>query len=233
MGNGVGVTIVMPFYQERATLRAALERLLKTELTHSFEVVLVDDGSTDGGAETISDLLDDDRVRLLTHDRNRGKGAAIRSGVEAARGDLLSILDADLEYNPANFQRLLDAVRDQGAEVAYGVRTFGSQTAYSFWFVVGNRVVSLWTSFLFNVWVRDIETCLKMMPVDVWRSLGLTSRGFGVEAETTAKLLKRKHRIFEVPIEYRARTRAEGKKLKWTDGAFAVWLIFRIRVFGR
>ena len=233
MGTGVDLTIVMPFYDERATLRAALERLLKTELSHPFEVVLVDDGSADGSAETISDLVDDERVRLLTHERNRGKGAAIQTGIDAARGGLLSILDADLEYDPSNFQRLLDAVHHHQADVVYGVRSFGSQTAYSFWFVIGNYLVSLWTSFLFNVWVRDIETCLKMMPVGVWQSLGLTSRGFGIEAETTAKLLKRKHQIFEVPIDYRARTREEGKKLKWTDGVHALWLTLRIRLFGR
>ncbi|MDQ3982699.1 MAG: glycosyltransferase family 2 protein, partial [Actinomycetota bacterium] len=160
MPDGVDLTIVMPFYDERATLRAALERLLKTELSHPYEVVLVDDGSTDGSAETISDLVDGDRVRLLSHGRNQGKGAAIQTGVDAARGGLLSILDADLEYDPSNFQRLLDAVHHHRAEVVYGVRSFGSQTAYSFWFVIGNYVVSLWTSFLFNVWVRDIETCL-------------------------------------------------------------------------
>ncbi len=233
MDNGVDLTIVMPFYDERATLRPALERLLKTELSHPFEVVLVDDGSADGSADTIADLVDGDRVRLLTHGQNRGKGAAIQTGIGAGRGSLLSILDADLEYDPANFQRLLDAVHHHQAEVVYGVRSFGSQAAYSFWFVVGNRVVSLWTSFLFNVWVRDIETCLKMMPVRVWQSLGLASRGFGIEAETTAKLLKRRHQIFEVPIDYRARTRAEGKKLAWTDGVQALWLIFRIRLFGK
>ena len=231
MDSGADLTIVMPFYNERATLRPALERLLKTDLSHPFEVVLVDDGSVDGSAETVADLVDGNRVRLLTHERNRGKGAAIRTGLDAARGRLLSILDADLEYDPANFQRLLDAVDRHQAEVVYGVRWFGSQTAYSFWFVVGNYVVSLWTSLLFNVWVRDIETCLKMMPVGVWQSLELRSRGFGVEAETTAKLLKKKHQIFEVSIDYRARTREEGKKLRWTDGVYALWLTFRIRFF--
>jgi glycosyltransferase involved in cell wall biosynthesis len=233
MPNGVDLTIVMPFYNESATLRVALERLLKTELSHPFEVVLVDDGSADGSAETIADLVDGDHVRLLAHARNQGKGTAIQTGVDAARGGLLSILDADLEYDPSNFQRLLDAVHHHQAEVVYGVRSFGSQTAYSFWFVIGNYVVSLWTSFLFNVWVRDIETCLKMMPVGVWQSLGLSSRGFGIEAETTAKLLKKRHQIFEVPIDYRARTRAEGKKLRWTDGVMALWLTLRIRLFGK
>ncbi|HEV2757178.1 MAG TPA: glycosyltransferase family 2 protein [Actinomycetota bacterium] len=233
MAESYDLTVVMPFYNEHATLRVALERLLKTELSHKFEVLLVDDGSQDGSAETIADLVDGERVRLLTHERNMGKGAAIQTGVGSARAALLSILDADLEYDPQNFQRLIDAVHHHDAKVVYGVRSFGSQTAYSFWFVIGNRMVSLWTSFLFNVWVRDIETCLKMMPVEVWQSLGLGSRGFGIEAETTAKLLRKGHQIFEVPIDYRARTREEGKKLNWTDGVAALWLIFRIRVFGK
>ncbi|MDQ3914489.1 MAG: glycosyltransferase family 2 protein [Actinomycetota bacterium] len=233
MRNGFELTVVMPFYNERATLRVALERLLKTELSHAFEVVLVDDGSEDGSGETVADLVDGERVRLLRHERNEGKGAAIRTGARSARSGLLSILDADLEYDPQNFQRLIDAIHHHHAKVVYGVRSFGSQTAYSFWFVIGNRMVSLWTSFLFNVWVRDIETCLKMMPVEVWQSLDLNSRGFGIEAETTAKLLRKGHQIFEVPIDYRARTREEGKKLNWTDGVQALWLIFRIRLFGK
>ena len=233
MANGVDLTIVMPFYNERPTLRTALERLLKAPLSLAFEVILVDDGSTDGSAETVADLVDGSRVRLLEHARNKGKGAAIRTGVAEARGGLLSILDADLEYDPANIEQLIGAVHQHGAKVVYGVRSFGAHTAYSFWFVIGNRMLSLWTSFLFNVWVRDIETCLKMMPVEVWRGLDLKSRGFGVEAETTAKLLKRRHRIFEVPIDYMARTREEGKKLSWKDGVQALWLILRIRVVGR
>lgn len=233
MAETYGLTVVMPFYNEHATLRVALERLLKTELSQTFEVLLVDDGSQDGSAGTITDLVDGERVRLLTHERNMGKGAAIQTGVGAARARLLSILDADLEYDPQNFQGLMDAIHHHDAEVVYGVRSFGSHTAYSFWFVIGNRMVSLWTSFLFNVWLRDIETCLKMMPVEVWQSLDLGSRGFGIEAETTAKLLRKGHQIFEVPIDYRARTREEGKKLNWTDGVQALWLIFRIRVFGK
>lgn len=233
MSGRTGLTIVMPFYNEHATLRTALERLLKTELPVSFEVLLVDDGSTDGSVATVADLVDGARVRLLEHDRNKGKGAAIHTAVAAARGELLSILDADLEYDPASFEQLIAAVHQHRATVVYGVRSFGAHTAYSFWFVIGNRLVSLWASFLFNVWLRDVETCLKMMPVDVWRELGLRSRGFGVEAETTAKLLKRGYRIFEVPIDYMARTRAEGKKLSWKDGVHALWLIFRIRLAGR
>lgn len=233
MQSHFALTILMPFYNERRTLRPALERVLKTDLSHPVEVILIDDGSADGSAESVSDLIDGDGVRLLTHEKNMGKGSAIRTGMDSARSELLSVLDADLEYDPANFQLLMDAIHERDAEVVYGVRTFGSQTAYSFWFVIGNRLVSFWASLLFNVWLRDIETCLKMMPVKIWRSLDLRSQGFGIEAETTAKVLRKGHQIFEVPIDYRARTREEGKKLEWTDGVQALWIILRIRIFGR
>lgn len=227
------LSVVMPVYNERATLRASLERLLKTDLQAEVEVIVVDDGSVDSGLETIADLLEEDRVRLLRHDRNRGKGAALVTGIAEASGDYLTVLDADLEYDPANLSLLLEPISQEDATVVYGVRSFGSHTAYSFWYVVGNKLVCLWASFLFNAWVRDVETCLKVAPVEVWRSLAIRSNGFGIEAEVTAKLLRNKERIFEVPINYKARSREEGKKLSWRDGIEALWIIFRVRLFGR
>ena len=117
--------------------------------------------------------------------------------------------------------------------MVYGTRSFGAHTAYSFWFVLGNKVLALWASLLFNAWLSDLETCFKMARTRLWRSLGLRSNGFGVEAEITAKLLRAGHRIWEVPITYAARTRTEGKKLQWTDGIEALWIILRIRLFAR
>jgi glycosyltransferase involved in cell wall biosynthesis len=233
MGTIRRLTVVMPVYNERVTLRSSLERLLKTELPVDIEVIVVDDGSVDSGIDTIADLVDDDRVRLLRHERNRGKSAALQTGIAAAAGDYLTVLDADLEYDPANLSLLLEPIAEQDATVVYGVRSFGSHTAYSFWYVVGNRMVSFWASLLFNAWVRDVETCLKVAPVDVWRSFNIRSKGFGIEAEVTAKLLRNKERIFEVPITYKARSREEGKKLSWRDGVQALWIILRVRVFGR
>jgi glycosyltransferase involved in cell wall biosynthesis len=223
----------MPVYNERATVRAALERLLKTDLQVGLEVIVVDDGSVDSGLEAVADLIEDDRVRLLRHTRNKGKGAALLTGIAEATGDYLTVLDADLEYDPANLSLLLEPIANQDATVVYGVRSFGSHTAYSFWYVVGNKLVCLWASFLFNAWVNDVETCLKVAPVDVWRSLAIRSNGFGIEAEVTAKLLRKKERIFEVPIYYKARSREEGKKLSWRDGIEALWILFRVRLFGR
>lgn len=227
------LTVIVPFYNEGATLREGLDRLLKADIVLPVEVIAVDDGSTDRGAETIASLVDAGRVRLLRHEHNRGKGSAVRAGLEAASGDLVTIFDADLEYDPSDFRQLLSPLVSGEATVAYGTRSFGSHTAYSFWYVIGNRFLALWASFLFDTWLSDIETCFKCAPRDVWRSLGLTSNGFGVEAESTAKFLHAGHRIYEVPIGYRARTREEGKKLRWTDGFEAVWILLRVRLLGR
>ena len=201
------LTVVMPAFNERATLRAAVERLLKTDLPLAVEVLVVDDGSTDGSLETVMDLADPGRLRLLRRRRNGGKGAAIRTGLEAARGDVLTILDADLEYDPADLERLLAPILAGDAEVTYGTRAFGSHTAFSFWYVVGNRVVDISASALFDAWLSDVYTCLKMAPTQVWRSLDLRSDDFRIEAEVTGKLLARGQRIYEVPIGYRARSR--------------------------
>jgi dolichol-phosphate hexosyltransferase len=225
------MTVIVPSFNERDTLRRAVKRLLDTELPVPFEVLVVDDGSTDGSVDTILDLVEEGPVRIVVLSRNRGKGAAIRAGLEAAHGQIATIMDADLEYDPANFAELLVPILEGDAAVAYGTRSFGAHTAYSFWYVIGNRVLGLWASFLFNAWLSDVETCLKMAPTSLWLDLGLRSNGFGIEAEVTGKLLKRGLRIFEVPIYYRARSRSEGKKLRWTDGVQALWILLRVRLF--
>ena len=227
-GSRPTLTIIMPVYNEGATLRDALDVLSRSDVGTDFEVLLVDDGSDDGAVDAISD----EAVRVLRHDRNRGKGAAIRTGIEAARGSLITVLDADLEYNPADYRDMIHAIEEKHATVVYGTRSFGSHSAFSFWYVLGNRFLGFWASFLFNTWLSDIETCFKMAPTEVWRSLELTSNGFGIEAEATAKFMKRGHRIYEVPITYTARSRAEGKKLNWTDGLIAFALLAWIRIRG-
>jgi len=227
------LTVIIPVYNEHATLRASVERLFKTQLPLRLEVLVIDDGSTDGSAETIADLAEEGALRLIRHPRNRGKGAAIRSGLACATGDLLTVLDADLEYHPADFQSLLTPILGEETRVVYGTREFGAHTAYSFWYVIGNKVLGLWASFLFNAWISDVETCLKMAESSLWRSLLLRSDGFGIEAEVTAKLLKSGERIYEVPIRYKARSRAEGKKLQFIDGLIALWIMLRVRLLGR
>jgi glycosyltransferase involved in cell wall biosynthesis len=224
------LTILMPVYNELPTLRPALERLIKTDLQVPFEVIVIDDGSCDGGIETVLDLVDDEQVRLIRHPHNQGKGAALRTGIGEAKGDLLTIMDADLEYDPADYIPLLDPLLSGEAEIVYGTRSFGAHTAFSFWYVIGNKVIAFWASFLFDTWLSDLETCFKVAPTEAWRQLDLRSNGFGIEAETTGKFLRRGLRIHEVPIRYRARGREEGKKIDWKDGVEALWILLRIRL---
>jgi glycosyltransferase involved in cell wall biosynthesis len=224
------LTLVMPAFNERATLRTAVERAVKTELPLPLELVVVDDGSTDGCLDSIADLVAPGRLRLIRHRRNRGKGAAIRTGIAVAQGDLLGVLDADLEYDPADYRRLLDPILEGEARLVFGTRAFGANTAYSFWYVVGNKFINLWTSFLFDAWLSDVYTCFKLAPTTLWRALDLRSNGFGIEAEVTGKFLSRGERIYEVPITYRARTRSEGKKIRPADGARALWTLLRVRL---
>jgi len=227
------LTVVMPVFNERRTLRTALDRLLAVEVGVSREILVVDDGSTDGCIDTIDDLVEAGSVRLVSQPSNQGKGAALRRGIAEAQGSLLTVLDADLEYDPGDFPALLAPILDGDARVVYGARSYGGHAAYSFWFVIGNKMLALWASLLFDAWLTDIETCLKVAPTETWRAIELSSSGFGIEAELTGKLLARKERIFEVPISYRARGREEGKKIEWTDGLAALWILARIRLRGR
>ncbi|MEX0990762.1 MAG: glycosyltransferase family 2 protein [Actinomycetota bacterium] len=224
------LTVVMPVYNERPTLRAAVERMLKTQLPVDVELLVVDDGSTDGCIEEIQDLADSSAIRLIRLPRNQGKGAAMWAGIKEATGEILTILDADLEYEPADYADLLKPLLAGEADVIYGTRSFGAHTAFSFWFVLGNKLVTFWASFLFDAWLTDVETCFKMAKTDLWRSLDIKSKGFGIEAEATGKFLKGGHRIYEVPINYKARSREEGKKLHWTDGLQALWILLRVRL---
>jgi glycosyltransferase involved in cell wall biosynthesis len=227
------LTVVMPCFNERATLRTALERLLAVDMPLPTEVLVVDDGSTDGCIDTIADLEADGRVRVLRQPTNQGKGAALQRGFADATGDLLTILDADLEYDPADLPSLIEPVMAGETRVVYGARSYGGHAAYSFWFVIGNKLVALAASVLFDAWLTDVETCLKVAPTELWRKVDIRSKGFGIEAEVTGKFLKMGERIFEGPISYRARGREEGKKIQWTDGIEALWILLRIRLSRR
>jgi glycosyltransferase involved in cell wall biosynthesis len=167
------------------------------------------------------------------HQRNRGKGAAIRTAAALATGDYLIMCDADLEYSPAEIPALLAPVLAGEVEVVYGTRTFGSHNAYSYVYVLGNKGVTTFANVLFNCYISDLETCFKLIPAALYRDLGIRETGFGMEAEITGKLLRRGIRPFEVPISYQARSRDAGKKLTWRDGAEAVWILIRERFAAR
>ncbi|MBV8444777.1 MAG: glycosyltransferase family 2 protein [Candidatus Dormibacteraeota bacterium] len=221
------LSVLMPALNEERTLNKVIEAVLRVDLP--LELVLVDDGSTDATWQIMQQHADGARVRAFRHEINQGKGAAIRTALQEARGELVIIQDADLEYNPSDYPRLIDPIRSGRATVVYGTRAFASHTAYSYWYVIGNRLVTLATNVLYNVYLSDMETGYKLMPRNVALQLDLEARGFELEPEITAKLLRLGHRIYEVPVDYAARSREEGKKLTARDGMRALVALARYR----
>ncbi len=221
------LSVLMPAFNEARTLGTVLDAVLASAVP--LEVVLVDDGSTDGTWEIMSARADGERIRAYRHTVNQGKGGAIRTALGHARGEVILIQDADLEYDPADYERLLDPIRTGRSRIVYGSRAFTSHAAFSFWYVMGNRLVTLATNVIYNCYLSDMETGYKVMPREVALSLGLEARGFELEPEITAKLIRGGHRIYEVPISYAARTREEGKKLTARDGVKAIATLARYR----
>jgi dolichol-phosphate hexosyltransferase len=224
------VSILMPVYNERRTIEQAIERVLAVDLPVDRELVIVDDGSTDGTREWLTSQEWPDDVRVILRDENAGKGAAVRTGLAHAAGTYATILDADLEYDPADLPALLEPLLAGEAEAVYGVRGFQAHSAYSFWYVIGNKAVTMAANVLYNAWLSDIMTCQKVLSTSTFRSLKTHEDGFAIEAEITARLLRRKDRIFEVPITYRARRREEGKKLTSLDGLRVLKTLLRCRL---
>jgi dolichol-phosphate hexosyltransferase len=224
----VKLSILIPAYNEAATVGVAVKRLLDIRYPCDIELVIVNDGSVDETMDVLSGI-DDPRVVVTEHKVNRGKGAAVRTAASLATGDYMLVFDADLEYSADDILSLLSPLQRGDAEVVYGVRTFGSNTAHSFWFVIGNRVNTFTANALFNTWISDLHTCLKLLPLSMFRELPVKENGFGLDTELTALLLARGVRPYEVPIHYKARSREEGKKLTWGDGVDATWILLRVR----
>jgi glycosyltransferase involved in cell wall biosynthesis len=223
------LSILMPVYNERERIERAIVEVLQTELPSEFELIVVDDGSTDGTREILRNSTWDGRVRLLEHELNQGKGAAVQTGLAHAQGEFAAIFDADLEYDPADLGLLMPPLLDGRTNASFGVRAFDGYTSHSFLFVLGNKGVTLACNVLFNVYLHDIMTCHKMIRTDVFRSLPLRSAGFAIEPEITARLVQRGERIFEVPVHYRARSTDEGKKLTALDGFRVIATLMRCR----
>jgi len=223
------VSVLIPALDEGRTIDRVIDAVLAVNLP--LELVLVDDGSTDDTWQRMQARADGVRIRAYRHAVNQGKGAAIRTALRQARGHVVIIQDADLEYSPSDYPRLVAPIQSGRASVVFGSRAFASHTAYSFWYVIGNRVVTLATNLLYNVYLSDMETGYKVMPREVALALDLEARGFELEPEITAKLLRMGHRIYEVPIEYTARSREEGKKLKPSDGVKALAALLRYRLW--
>jgi glycosyltransferase involved in cell wall biosynthesis len=228
----VKISFLVPAYNEAPTIRDVLERV--DALPLEKQVVVVDDGSSDGTAEILAEWAGGRADTVVVRQENGGKGAAIRAAIPHVDGDVAVIQDADMEYDPVDVPALLEPIERGAADVVFGSRLTGGrpQRAYLFWHLVGNRALSLLTNVLFNTTLSDMETGYKVMRADVLRSLELREDGFGIEPEITAKVCRRKLRIYEVPIAYYGRTYAEGKKITWRDGVKAVWVLARVRFGG-
>ena len=229
------LSLVMPVHNEGATLEEVLRRLGGVVMPVPFELIVVDDGSSDGAVDGIERAWVPGAVsvRVVKARTNRGKGSALRKGFALARGDILGVQDADLEYDPAQIPDLIAPILASDADVVFGSRQFGANASYSFWYTLGNRLISLSASMLFDRITTDAYTCYKFMRREAYESLTLTADGFDIEAELTGGLLSNGWRYREVPISYTARTREEGKKIRPADGVRALTVLGRVRVLGR
>lgn len=225
------LSLVIPAYNEEATIEATIERALEVDLpVGSREVVVVENGSQDRTREILRGRDWPNEVKVVELDVNSGKGGAVRLGAEHATGELMAILDADLEYDPADLADMLPPIRTEEIDAVFGTRAWQAHSAYSFWYVMGNRAINTAANVLFNVWLSDCMVGLKLMPTEVFRSLELRENGFAFEAELVGRLLRRGSRIYEVPVHYRARSREEGKKLFASDGVRMLRTFVRCRL---
>lgn len=234
-GSGLRrLSVVMPVYNERETLDKIVRRVAATTL--KAELVAVDDGSSDGSLEILRRLESEGLIdRVIVHDRNRGKGAALASGFAAATGDFIIVQDADLEYDPNEYRKLLEPILDDRADVVFGSRFLGGEPhrVLYFWHYVGNRFLTLLSNMVTNLNLSDMETCYKCFRREVLDGLVIEERGFGVEPELTAKVAAAGWRVYEVGVSYSGRTYAEGKKISWKDGVRAIYCILKYGVFRR
>jgi glycosyltransferase involved in cell wall biosynthesis len=222
------LTVIIPAYNEKATIREIIRRVADTGL--ACEILVVDDGSTDGTRDILAELDGKNGCRVIYHTKNKGKGAAVRKGIEQAQGDVLLIQDADLEYNPRDYRALLQPIEEGIADVVYGSRFLGgARRPILYWNMVANKILTFVTNILYNNILTDMETGYKIFRREVVEDINLRARGFEFEPEFTAKILKRHASIFEVPITFNPREYADGKKIKAKDGFVALWTLIKYR----
>src|SRR5512139_650942 len=221
------LSVIIPVYNEETTIQEILKQVRAVNLAH--EIIIVDDGSTDGTRALLKAEEQQPGTLVIYHEHNQGKGAAVRTGFDRAAGDIFLIQDADLEYDPRDYPMLLRPIEEGRVKVVYGSRFLGPRKAMLFWHMLGNKFLTLLTNVLYNTILSDMETCYKVFRADVIRDIPLRSRRFEFEPEITAKVLKRGHRIFEVPISYNGREYHEGKKISWRDAPLAFWTLIKYR----
>jgi len=227
----VKLSVIIPVYNEAATIEKIIARVAAVPM--ETEIIVVDDGSTDGTTERVRALMagrDESCLRVLFHEKNCGKGAAIITGLRHVTGEVVTIQDADLEYHPEDYPLAVRLIADGYADAVFGSRFLGPHRVFMFWHYAGNKLLTLLLNVLFNSTLTDMETGFKLIRHEALRELNIRSRGFDFEPEVTAKLLKRKYRIYEIPITYTGRTYDEGKKITWRDGLRALWAILKFRV---
>jgi glycosyltransferase involved in cell wall biosynthesis len=224
----MNLTVVIPVYNEAGNIKEIIRRVQSQQLAN--EIVVVDDGSTDGTRDILKELDGRDNLRVILHDRNQGKGAAVVTGMRAARGDILLIQDADLEYDPRDYPHMLQPIQEEIADVVYGSRFLGGPRRVAmFWHMVANKLLTVMTNILYNTILTDMETGYKVFRRDVIEGMTIKARRFDFEPEFTAKVLKRRYRIFEVPITFNPRDYSQGKKIKLKDAFAAVWTLLKYR----
>jgi glycosyltransferase involved in cell wall biosynthesis len=224
------LSVIIPCYNESATIQGILA--LVREITLDKEIIVVDDHSSDNSYALLqTEAATDPRLRVFRHPRNQGKGAAIRTGLQHAQGEIIVIQDADLEYDPQDYYELIRPIIEGKVDVVFGSRFLGPHTGMYFWNAIGNKGLTFFTNMLFNAWISDMETCYKVMRTPILRSLELESRDFRIEPEIAAKVLRQGHRVLEVPISYFGRTYEEGKKIRKRDGFMAIYTLLRFRTW--
>lgn len=225
------ITILIPVFNEINTLEQILQKVEQTNFCNlEKEVILIDDFSTDGSREILNGL--EGKYKVFYHECNQGKGAALRTGFEHATGDIIVIQDADLEYDPADYEPLIELILEDKADVVYGSRLSGAKPSRSFMFthLIGNKVLTLLTNILYNTTLTDMETCYKAFKSDFIKDIRIKSNRFDFEPEITAKVLKKGARLYELPISYYGREYNEGKKITWKDGLQAIWTLLKFRI---
>jgi len=223
------LSVIIPVYNEKDTVGKIIEKVM--EVPVDKEIIVVDDGSTDSTKMVLREIIEKNKdvIKVIFKEKNEGKGAAIREGIKYVSGDVVVIQDADLEYDPMDFLKMLKVMEEKNAKVVYGSRILGKNKKSSFLFYFGGRLLSFVANILYNAKITDEPTCYKMFRTEVIRSINLRCKGFEFCPEITAKVRKKGYKIFEVPIRYRPRSVKEGKKIRWKDGIVAIWTLIKYR----